>query len=203
MTMTDAQLRADAKYKKDKVHTVAVHLYPADRTLEEFIRSHGNSTYLKDLARKEMQAGRDWELVRSGKSSIFEEWKALGRISVAEFMAGVEWILADSKEKDGEWSRRAIGLVISPDMNEKLVEEWYRKEQERCRKHSNEKIPDVYPHSEHDPAALCGHIERLHRQTDPITGLGAYYRDSDGMIFGPCSWAHHAIIDRSDVWDLR
>lgn len=54
MSMTEAQLRADAKYKRDKVHTIAVHLYPGDRRLEEFIRSHGGSTFLKDLARREM-----------------------------------------------------------------------------------------------------------------------------------------------------
>ena len=183
MPMTDAQKRADAKYKKRNVSTMTIRFFPADKPLHAFIREHGGSTYLKDLARREMQVERDWALVRSGKSSIYEEWKRLGQISEGEFMAGVEWVLADrGEDKEGS---RAIGLVITEDMRQKLM---------------HEKSP-LFGSAGYDVRKLHGHVERLHKAYSSLNEVLGYYRE-DGMLFGGCSWAAHAKIDY-EVWDLR
>lgn len=183
MSMTEAQKRADAKYKRESTKSILVRFYKGDMPVYDHIRESGGSTYLKDLARREMQADRDWALVRSGKSSIYEEWKRLGQISESEFMAGVEWVLADrGDDKEGS---RAIGLVITEDMRQKLM---------------REKSP-LFGSADYDAHKLHGHVERLHKAYSSLNEVLGYYRE-DGMLFGGCSWAAHAKIDY-EVWDLR
>ena len=183
MPMTEAQKRADAKYKREKVKSIRVRFYRDDMPVYDHIRESGGSTYLKDLAKRDMQAERDWALVRSGKSSIYAEWKRLGLISENEFMAGIEWVLADrGEDKEGS---RAIGLTITYDMQKKLM---------------REKNP-LFANADYDANNLHGHVERLHKAYSSLNEPLGYYRE-DGTIFSPCSWAAHAILDY-EVWDIR
>lgn len=183
MPMTEAQKRADAKYKREKVKSIRVRFYRDDMPVYDHIRESGGSTYLKDLAKRDMQAERDWALVRSGKSSIYAEWKRLGLISENEFMAGIEWVLADrGEDKEGS---RAIGLTITDDMQKKLM---------------REKNP-LFANADYDANNLHGHVERLHKAYSSLNEPLGYYRE-DGTIFSPCSWAAHAILDY-EVWDIR
>lgn len=50
----EAQRRANARYKKRNVKVVAVSFYPKDKQAYEFVKAHGGSTYLRELAYKAM-----------------------------------------------------------------------------------------------------------------------------------------------------
>lgn len=54
MPETDAQRRARARYAK-KVGEVRVRFYPTESALESWVRTSGGSTYLKNLAQKDME----------------------------------------------------------------------------------------------------------------------------------------------------
>ncbi|MDD6601465.1 hypothetical protein, partial [Parafannyhessea umbonata] len=97
MAMTDAQRAADAKYKREHVATVSVRFYPADARLRAYVREHGGSTLLKDLARDRMKADLDRELVESGRSSVFDEWHRLALVSADAFLDALDWVRADPR----------------------------------------------------------------------------------------------------------
>jgi hypothetical protein len=183
MPMSEAQKLYNAKYKRENTKSILVRFFKGDMPVYDHIRESGGSTYLKDLAKRDMQAERNWALVRSGKSSIYAEWHELGLISENEFMAGVEWVLADrGEDKEGS---RAIGLVITDDMQRKLM---------------REKSP-LFASADYDARKLHGHVERLHKACSSLNEPLGYYRE-DGGLFGECSWAVHAILDY-EVWDIR
>lgn len=56
MTLTDAQKRAKAKYKRDKIKKLMIEFYPSDAELYEKVQSQPNKQgYIKDLIRKDLK----------------------------------------------------------------------------------------------------------------------------------------------------
>lgn len=56
---TDAQRRADAKYRKERMKQVTVRFSPNEMDVYGFLRSHDNvSGYIKRLIRDDMEAHR-------------------------------------------------------------------------------------------------------------------------------------------------
>lgn len=56
MAQTDAQKRATAKYRKDKMKSVTVAFGPADRDLYEYLDTVANKAgYIKALIRADME----------------------------------------------------------------------------------------------------------------------------------------------------
>ena len=56
MAVSDAQKRANEKYRKENVKQVAVRFYPGDQELYEFLRTKENvAGYIKDLIRADME----------------------------------------------------------------------------------------------------------------------------------------------------
>lgn len=51
--VSDAQSKATNEYRKRSVKQVIVRFYPKDGELYDFVKSHGGSTYLKELAERE------------------------------------------------------------------------------------------------------------------------------------------------------
>lgn len=51
---TEAQKRAKAKYRKHNENRVTVVFYPKDKEVLEFVKAHGGSAYLRELAYKAM-----------------------------------------------------------------------------------------------------------------------------------------------------
>lgn len=57
MVVTEAQKRANAKYKRDKTKTALVRFYPSEAKLYEWLNSQENKMgYIKHLIRKDMQS---------------------------------------------------------------------------------------------------------------------------------------------------
>lgn len=55
--MTDAQSRAIAKYRKEKVKCFNVKFFPADADVYEYFKDvEGKNKYMKDLIRRDMEA---------------------------------------------------------------------------------------------------------------------------------------------------
>ncbi|QKF07196.1 hypothetical protein HLV38_02955 [Berryella wangjianweii] len=60
MAVSDAQRKASAKYRREKVRQVAVSFYPAESAIYDHLKSQPNmSGYVKDLIRADMQRRRD------------------------------------------------------------------------------------------------------------------------------------------------
>lgn len=55
MPMTDAQKRADAKYKREHTKTMTIRFFESDMGLLDHIKGHGGSTYVKSLVRDDME----------------------------------------------------------------------------------------------------------------------------------------------------
>ena len=56
MALTEAQKRAQAKYKKSKVTQIGLSFYPSESDLLEHLREQPNKAgYIKELIRKDMQ----------------------------------------------------------------------------------------------------------------------------------------------------
>ena len=56
MTLTDAQKRAKAKYKRDKIKKLMIEFYPSDAELYEKVQAQENKQgYIKDLIRKDLK----------------------------------------------------------------------------------------------------------------------------------------------------
>lgn len=54
--MNDAQSRAIAKYRKEKVKSFNVKFFPADAELYEYFQGiEGKNKYIKDLIRRDME----------------------------------------------------------------------------------------------------------------------------------------------------
>ena len=183
MAMTDAQRAADAKYKREHVATVSVRFYPADARLRTYVREHGGSTLLKDLARDRMKADLDRELVESGRSSVFDEWHRLALVSADAFLDALDWVRADPRP-DG-MRTRVMGLSVSPDMDRKLTAEL-----------GGEMYAEPY-----DESGLAGRIELLTASYSPTGEFVGLYRRHDGSLWSPCEWAHTPTVDATT--DLR
>lgn len=183
MAITDAQRAADAKYKREHVATVSVRFYPADARLRAYVREHGGSTLLKDLARDRMKADLDRELVESGRSTVFAEWHRLGLISSDAFLDALDWVRADPRPHG--MRTRAMGLATSADMDRKLTAELGG---------------DMYAEP-YDESGLAGRIELLTASYSPIGELVGLYGRYDGRLWSPCEWAHTPTIDATT--DLR
>lgn len=57
MALTEAQKRANEKYRKANVKQVAVRFYPAEMDLYEFLRTKENvAGYIKQLIREDMES---------------------------------------------------------------------------------------------------------------------------------------------------
>jgi hypothetical protein len=55
--VTEAQKRANEKYRKANVRQIAVRFYPADTELYSWVKSQPNvAGYIKELAREDMRA---------------------------------------------------------------------------------------------------------------------------------------------------
>ncbi len=53
---TDAQKRADRRYKRDKTRQICLRFYPADRDVWSFLSAQDNRQgYIKGLIRREME----------------------------------------------------------------------------------------------------------------------------------------------------
>lgn len=56
---TEAQKRANARYRKNNVRQIGLSFYPAEADLYEWAKSHDNvSGYLKALIRADMESAR-------------------------------------------------------------------------------------------------------------------------------------------------
>jgi hypothetical protein len=56
MAVSDAQRRADEKYKREKTNVAVVRFYPAESELYEWLRRHPNKQgYIKALLREDME----------------------------------------------------------------------------------------------------------------------------------------------------
>lgn len=183
MARTDAERAADAKYKREHVATVSVRFYPADARLRAYVREHGGSTLLKDLARVRMRADDDCRLVKSGNSSVYDEWHRLGLISPEAFLDALDWVRADPMP-DGR-RVRAAGLVASPDMERKLM---------------GESGGSMYA-MPYDETKLAGHIELLEASYTSLGEFVGFYGRYSRRLWSPCTWAHTRVIDAAT--DLR
>lgn len=56
--VSDAQNRATAKYRRANVRQLVVRFYPKDAELYEHVKARGGSTYLKELARRDLETRR-------------------------------------------------------------------------------------------------------------------------------------------------
>lgn len=56
MAMTDAERAAQRRYQAASVTRTSVKWYPADAELKEWVADHGGSSYLKALARADMDS---------------------------------------------------------------------------------------------------------------------------------------------------
>lgn len=54
MPMSDAERRAQAKYRKDKVTQLVVRFYPSDGNLRDRIKEAGGTPWLKRLAKEQL-----------------------------------------------------------------------------------------------------------------------------------------------------
>lgn len=60
MAVSDAQRRANERYRKESVRQVTVRFYPTEADIWEWLRSQPNrSGYVKELIRRDMEARRD------------------------------------------------------------------------------------------------------------------------------------------------
>ncbi len=58
MPVSEAQKRASAKYKRDKVRNAIVGFYPAEADLWEHLQAQPNKAgYIKELIRRDMEGG--------------------------------------------------------------------------------------------------------------------------------------------------
>ena len=56
--VSEAQTRATNAYRKRSVKQIAVRFYPKDAELYEHVKARGGSTYLKELARRDLETRR-------------------------------------------------------------------------------------------------------------------------------------------------
>ncbi len=57
MGVSDAQKRADAKYKREKTHQLAIRFFPKDEPLWEYLqRQPRKAEYIKRLIREDMES---------------------------------------------------------------------------------------------------------------------------------------------------
>lgn len=57
MAVSEAQKRANEKYRRENVKQMAVRFYPGDADIYEYARAQGNfAGYVKDLIRADMES---------------------------------------------------------------------------------------------------------------------------------------------------
>lgn len=55
MTVSEAQRRANERYRKENVKQATVRFYPAEQDIWDYLQSQGNKAgYIKELIRKDM-----------------------------------------------------------------------------------------------------------------------------------------------------
>lgn len=63
-------------------------------------------------------------LVKSGNSEIFNNWKEYGLISEEDFIKGIEWMVDEPLDDKGRIVKD-LGLYINPNMEQKRLNEQY------------------------------------------------------------------------------
>lgn len=63
-------------------------------------------------------------LVKSGNSEIFNNWKEYGLISEEDFIKGIEWMVDEPFDDKGRIVKD-LGLYINPNMEQKRLNEQY------------------------------------------------------------------------------
>lgn len=63
-------------------------------------------------------------LVKSGNSEIFNNWKEYGLISEEDFIKGIEWMVDEPFDGKGRIVKD-LGLYINPNMEQKRLNEQY------------------------------------------------------------------------------